>query len=119
MVICVCKYPLIITDGRDGDKKIFISLPLEILDGVEVPIPDIEIVDEKGFDDKVHKYMKVKWQDVPKSAKRYNVSEHIVLAGCPEDRLSCDTKSIFAVYHPIDEWNAYHMIELKEEMRQI
>lgn len=114
MTICVCKYPLIVTDSRDGEDKVFVSLPLEILDGTEVPIPDIEVVEEKDFNDKMAKYMMVKWQSiVPKNTKRYNVNEHIVLAGCPEDQLSCDTKSIFAVYHPIDEWNAYHMIELK------
>jgi len=104
-----------ITDKRDGTDKIFISIPLEILDGVEVPIPDMEVVDEKDFDDKMATYMMIKWQEIPKNAKRYNINDHIVMAGCQEDQLSCDTKSIFIVYHPIDEWNAYHMIELKEK----
>jgi hypothetical protein len=116
MAICVCKYPLMITDKRDEYESIYISLPLEILDG-EVPIPDMEVVKEKDFDDKMATYMKVEWQESSKGTKRYNVNDHIVLAGCPEDQLSCDIKSIFVVYHPIDEWNEYHMVELKEQKR--
>lgn len=103
-----------ITDKRFGDSNIYLSLPLEILGGMtEIPVPDMEVVDEIGFDNIKHKYMRVKWQDViPPGAKRYNVNDHIVIAGCQEDQLSCDSKSIFAVYHPIDEWNENHMIEL-------
>lgn len=113
MSICVCKYPLIVTDSRDGTDRDFISIPLEILNGInEIPIPYMEVVDEKDFDDKMATYMKIEWQKISKDAKRYNVNDHIVLAGCSEDQLSCDTKSIFAVYHPIDEWNEYHMLEI-------
>jgi hypothetical protein len=116
MSICICRYPIMITDKRFGDSNIYMSMPLEILGGMaELPLPDMEIVDEIGFDNIKHKYMKVKWQDViPSGAKRYNVNEHIVIAGCQEDQLSCDSKSIFAVSHPIEEWNENHMIELKE-----
>jgi len=114
MTICVCRYPIMITDKRFGGSDTFISIPLEILDGIEVPIPDMEVTDEVGFDNITYKYMKVKWQDViPVNAKRYNVNDHIVMAGCQEDQLSCDTKSIFSVSHPLDEWNKDHTIELK------
>lgn len=115
MSICVCKYPLIIVDIRDGDIKEFISIPLEIADESFIPIPDMEVVEEKGFDDKIGKYMKVTWNIPSGTPKRYNINEHIVLAGCPEEELQCSTKSIFEVYHPIDEWNAYHMLELKDK----
>lgn len=116
MVICICRYPIMITDKRFGGSDTYISIPLEVVDGVEVPVPDMEVVKEKDFSDKMATYMKVKWQDdIPSWANRYNVNDHIVMAGCPEERLSCDTKSIFAVFHPIDEWNGYHMIDLNEK----
>lgn len=115
MVICVCKYPIMITDKRFGSSDVFLSMPLEVIgDGIEIPIPDMEVVDEVGFDNIKRKYMKVKWQEVPSVAKRYNVNEHIVMAGCQEDQLSCDTKSIFSVSHPLDEWNEIHMVELTD-----
>ena len=108
-----------ITDKRYGGSDVYISIPLEVIgDGIEVPIPDMTIVDEIGFDNIKRKYMKVIWQDdIPTWAKRYNVNDHIVIAGCQESQLSCDTKSIFAVFHPLDEWNEYHMIELSETKR--
>ena len=77
----------------------------------------MEIVKEIGFDNIQREYMKVKWQDIPKNAKRYNVNEHIVMAGCQEDQLKCDSKSIFAVSHPIEEWNINHMIDLSETVK--
>lgn len=118
--ICVCRYPLMITDKRFGDDIVHISMPLEVIKGMsEMPIPDMEVIDEKGFDDIVRKYMMVRWQesfdesfDISKT-KRYNIQDHIVIAGCPEDQLKCDIKSIYTVYHPMDEWNSYHMLELK------
>lgn len=117
MAICVCRYPLIIIDIRDGIKNIkeFISIPLEIIDGPFMPVPDMDVVEEKGFDGKIGKYMKVTWNSPLEGAKRYNINDHIVIAGCPEEDLQCDIKSIFVVYHPIDEWNAYHMLELKDK----
>lgn len=117
--ICICKYPLIVIDKRDGYEKIFVSLPIDIFDEIEeLAIPDMEVVKEKDFDDKMTTYMKVRWREIPKNTKnqkRYNVNDHIVIAGCPEDKLSCDMKSIYEAYHPIDEWNSYHMIELSEK----
>jgi hypothetical protein len=108
-----------IKDKRYGGSDTYISIPLEITGGIEVPIPDMEVVDEIGFDNIKHKYMKVKWQDdIPIWAKRYNVNEHIVMAGCSEEKLSCDTKSIFAVSHPIEEWNEYHTIDLIEQTKK-
>lgn len=116
MSICVCKYPIMITDKRYGGSDTYISMPLEVIaDGIEIPIPDMEVLDEIGFDNIKRKYMKVKWQNnIPSNAKRYNINDHLVMAGCAEDQLSCDTKSIFSVSHPLDEWNEYHMIDLNE-----
>jgi hypothetical protein len=115
MEICVCKYPLIVIDERDGDKKPFISIPLSIVDR-DMPIPDMEVVEEVDSDNKTKMYMKVQWQKPPKDPKKYFDigGDHIVLAGCPKEALQCDAKSIYVVYHPIDEWESYHMIELKE-----
>lgn len=109
-----------ITDKRFGSSDVFISIPLEVIgDGIEIPIPDMEIVDEIGFDNIKRKYMRVRWQDdIPSWAKRYNVNDHIVIAGCAEDKLSCDTKSIFEVFHDVNEWNEYHMIDLSEEKKK-
>ena len=113
--ICICKYPLILTDKRDGEEHDFISFPLSILDSNEITIPDMEVVkDVEGFDGKKEIYMKVKWNEMGENAKRYNVREHIVYAGCPEHQLICDTKSIYEVYHPIDEWNDYHVLDIRD-----
>lgn len=116
IAICVCRYPLIVTDKRDGEEHDFISFPLSILDGNEITIPDMEVVkDIEGFDGKKGTYMKVKWQELPEAQiiKKYNVREHIVFAGCPEDQLTCDAKSIYEVYHPIDEWTGYHLLNVE------
>lgn len=113
--ICICRYPLIVTDKRLSDDVVHLSMPLEVIQGMsEMPIPDMELVEDvEGFDGKKGTYMKVVWRELSSIAKKYNVNEHIVLAGCPEDQLSCNEKSIFEVYHPIGEWKEYHMLELK------
>lgn len=112
MAICVCRYPIMIVDNRFGDKKLFLSLPVEILIDETLSVPDINIVKEKGFDGIKRDYVKVKWKDVESKANRYNVQDHIVIAGCPEDQLTCDVKNIYEVYHPLEEWESDHMIEI-------
>lgn len=117
MAICVCRYPLVIVDRRDGntkkDEKLFLSLPVEILTDKYIPTPEIDLVKEKGFDGIERDYVKVKWRDIEsKIGKRYNVHDHIVVAGCPEDQLTCDEKNIYEVYHPLEEWESIHIIEI-------
>jgi len=127
VAICVCRYPIILTDKRDGLENKFICIPVEIVDGDSIPIPQIEFVKEESFsfgeslrkfvkendfDNKKKEWVVVKWNKPSNVTKRYNVADHIVIAGCPEDQLTCNSKSIYEVYHPIDEWYSLHDIEI-------
>lgn len=114
MEICPCKYPTVIFDKRDSEEIKSIAIPFDIMDGYNLPVPDMEVTEETGQDNVKRKYMKVQWIEPHKDVKRYYIAEHIVLAGCPEENLSCDLKNIYVVYHPIDEWNSFHMIDVKE-----
>lgn len=128
MAICVCRYPIILTDKRDGLENKFICIPVEIVDGDSIPIPQMELVKEESFsfDESLRKFIKennfdnkskewivVKWNKPSNVAKKYKINNnHIVIAGCPEDQLACDVKSIYEVYHPVDEWYSLHDIEI-------
>lgn len=130
MAICVCRYPIMLTDKRDGLDNEFICIPVEIIDGENIPTPQIELVKEDSllfdeslrkfikendFDNKTKEWIVVKWNKPSNVTKKYNVNNHIVIAGCPEDQLECDSKSIYEVYHPVDEWYSDHMMEIGQE----
>lgn len=113
-MLCVCKYPILIIDNRQGGV-IHYSIPIDILS--EMPIPKMSLVEEIGLDGIKREYERVEWQKPHPSLKRYNVlnreykgySEHIALAGCPEEELSCSMKNTFVIYHPIKEWEDWHV----------
>lgn len=125
--ICSCHYPLIIIDERD--KKIvdgkeigvieYLALPIEVIRndmGGEPfePSIDDEFHEIEGFDGIVRQYVKVTWKEPDHDGiKKYDVVGHIVQAGCPEDQLQCETKGIYAVYHPLEEWIEHHIVVLK------
>ncbi len=61
------------------------------------------------------------WED-PESAniKSYEVNDHLVYAGCSFDELLmkkgkkvCKEKRLFMVLHPKEEWEKYHIRNLK------
>lgn len=128
MAICICRYPIILTDKRDGLENKFICIPVEIVDGDSIPIPQMELVKEIDLDESLRRFIKesfndsdnkskewivVKWNKPSNVAKKYKINNnHIVIAGCTEDQLECDVKSIYEVYHPVDEWYSDHMIEI-------
>lgn len=117
MTTCSCKYPLIILDERDGKEIQFLGMPLDVIgegNGFD-NLPDTEVVETESLTGIIGQYMKVTWQDPPESAKKYDVVGHIVVAGCPEEDLQCDTKNIYVVYHPISEWIDEHIVELKKK----
>lgn len=105
--LCVCKYPLLIIDNREGEV-IYYSMPIAIL-GREMSVPKMDLVEEIGFDGIKQEYEMVEWQKPHGRLNRYNVHNHIVLAGCPESELACSIKNIFVVYHPIQEWRSWHI----------
>lgn len=114
MTICSCKFPIIIIDSRDGKDTEYLSMPLEVIgDSGFDNIPDMEVVETESLTGIIGSYMKITWQEPPSTAKKYDVQGHIVVAGCPEEALQCDAKSIFVVYHPISEWIDGHIVELK------
>lgn len=115
--ICVCKYPLIILDNRDGNNIEHIAMPTELIDGGYIPSPTIVPVTIEGVD-----YMAVEWQEHKDNdhIKEYEVVGHKVLAGCEPSEIkiangavTCDTKKIYVVLHPKDEWTTKHIVELK------
>ena len=113
--ICSCKFPLIIVDERDGIEIEFFALPIETIKdgfGFGDTLPDMEVVDAESLTGIIGTYMKVVWKEPHSGTKKYDVQGHIVVAGCSEDALECDVKNIYEVYHPIDEWIEYHIIEL-------
>jgi len=116
MSICSCEFPLIIIDKRSGKDVEYISIPIEIVDEMgEIIMPEMSIVETEGLDGIVQEYMKVSWKKPHDKTSKYDVRGHIVVAGCPEDAIQCDAKSIFDVYHPINDWISDHVIELKNE----
>ena len=120
--ICVCKYPLMIIDKREAKEIEYLAMPLEIIDGAEMPVPDIEIQDTEGLDGIFRRYVAVKWKDITPDlhVKKYDVVGHVVFAGCElsetlkeeNGNLHCDTKSIYKVLHPFDEWKENHVISI-------
>lgn len=120
--ICICKYPLMITDNREGQEIDYLAMPLEIIDGGEMLVPDIDIEDAEGLDGIFRRYVAVKWKDITPDlhVKKYDVVGHVVFAGCElseaskegNGNLKCDTKSIYKVLHPLEEWAEKHIIEI-------
>ena len=114
MSICICKYPILLIDSRDGKDVTYLSMPVEIIvDGYFDTIPDMEVVETESLTGITGYYMKVTWKEPPFTAKKYDVRGHIVVAGCPEEALQCDSKNIYVCYHPLEEWIDGHIVELK------
>ncbi|MDD3474353.1 MAG: hypothetical protein PHP08_00435 [Candidatus Dojkabacteria bacterium] len=120
IITCPCKYPLWITDKRDNDEIEYIAFPRDYIEDVdgEIDVPEFEEIEEEGFDGKRHKYMAVLFQD-PEDAytKKYDVAEHIVVAGCHVEtdgkKMKCKKKELFIVLHPIQEWEEHHMVKIR------
>lgn len=114
-MVCPCKHPLHIIDKRDDEDIIeFLAFPDEFIDDVdgEIKVPKFEVIEEDG-----KKYMSVLWKDMlSANVKRYDVNEHIILAGCESKidgkKLQCKRKELYLVLHPLEEWNAYHVVNL-------
>ncbi len=132
--ICVCKYPLIIIDNREGKAVEYIAMPTDVISDTDIPLPFIEPIETEGPDGVVRKYISVRWQEIPQDvdnkcdgdkcngiAKRYDhdIPEHIVIAGCNASEISiidgemkCDIKSIYTVLHTWEDWRDFHFIQL-------
>ncbi len=118
-MVCVCKYPLVFIDNRNGDSISYISIPEEVFEDEEsIDNPEFEEVTEEGFDGKMHDFMAVIWKN-PKDAvtKKYDVNDHIVIAGCDSStdgkKMKCKKKELYMVLHPVDEWISHHIVEIK------
>lgn len=114
--ICACRFPKLIIDTSygDGDNTvIFYSIPIEVIEDVGLEIPLMEEVEQITPSGVIGKYMKVTWVEPHPDTKMYEVVEHLVVTGCPEDAQLCDAKSIYVVYHPIKEWKEKHIIGYK------
>ncbi len=128
--ICICKYPIILIDNREGKAIEYIAMPTQVINATDIPIPFIDPVETEGPDGIKRKYIAVKWQEVPldkgdsKSngvVKRYDhhIPDHIVIAGCEASEISiidgemkCDIKSIYTVLHTWEDWRDFHFIQL-------
>ncbi len=120
--ICICKYPLMIIDNRDGRAIEYIAMPIEVIKDGDMPVPDIDYEETEGFDGVTRGYIAVKWQkENGNFMKKYDVVGHIVRAGCQlsetseseDGQLQCTDKSIYTVLHPAEEWVEQHVIELE------
>jgi hypothetical protein len=111
-----------IIDNRDGKEIEFLAMPIEAIKEGDLPVPDIEYEETEGLDGVVRSYIAVKWYKVNEGdfVKKYDIADHVVVAGClleetskgGDGKLACDEKSIYAVYHPVEEWINQHIIEL-------
>lgn len=111
-----------IIDNRDGKSIEYLAMPIEVIKDGDMPVPDIDYEEAKGFDGVTRDYISVKWQKVKDGMfmKKYDVVGHIVMAGCElsdtlkeeDGTLSCNDKSIYTVLHPAEEWVDKHVIEL-------
>lgn len=118
--ICVCKYPLIIVDTREGKTIEYIAMPREIVDGGDMPVPTIEPIETEGLDGIKRRFIAVQWQELTHdNVKEYDVAGHVVIAGCDPSSVSivdgewkCESKDIYLVLHPFDDWTIQHFIQL-------
>lgn len=120
--ICSCQFPLIIVDDRDGKEIEYFAMPIVTIQDEgrgfdNSSLPDMEVVETESLTGIFGQYMKVTWQEPHDGAilKKYDVHGHIVTAGCPEYALQCDAKNIYEVYHPMEEWIEFHIVELKKK----
>lgn len=114
---CPCLYPMIVTvTDSDGDKTTYWSMPDDELDNGKFEIPELEYIEKNGIE-----YVAVKWED-PSGAdlKSYEINDHIVYAGCSfGDKLKrggkmvCKEKELYLVLHPKEEWESYHIRDIK------
>src|SRR5574340_1135414 len=114
--ICSCKYPLMIIDRRDSTEVTYLSFPDEFIDemGGVVESPDIDTVKMKGENGILGEYVEVKWKLTAQiEIKTYYINDHIIHAGCDNEKLLCDKKVIYSVFHPIDEWASHHIVILE------
>lgn len=120
-MVCPCKFPLHVIDKRDGDEIEYLAFPDEYIDDMDgvIKVPKFEVVKEEGFDGKIHEYMGVMYKDpLEATTKKYEVNNHIVIAGCDskvsEDgkKLQCKKKELYVVFHPLEEWQENHVVEL-------
>jgi hypothetical protein len=120
--LCVCKYPLLILDKRDSQEVEYLAMPLEVIEDGELPVPEIDTLETEGLDGIIRYYVSVTWKPVTPDmhVKKYDVVGHVVTAGCElseaiqgeDGHLQCDSKSIYVVLHPIEEWVEKHIIEI-------
>lgn len=118
--VCVCKYPIIVIDNRQGDNIEYTALPTELVEGGDIPAPVIAPIRTKGLDGIVRDYIAVQWQELKHdNIKEYDVVGHIVYAGCEPSEIKivngqakCDSKKIYVVLHPTEEWNSHHIVKL-------
>lgn len=117
----------------DQDVK-FLAIPFETASKRGIEIPEIEIVDHDipigllGKDFITKQFVKLKWKKIDPDSytKKYDIREHIVVAGCKlsdtlkefdesekKEKLKCTEKEIFDVLHPIDEFLNQHFMEIE------
>jgi hypothetical protein len=113
---CPCLYPLVI---EVNGVIVYLSYPLDVLEetGGVAPVP--EFIDET-HEEGEKGYMKLRYLPKNPRLKRYEITEgHIVFAGCEEENLQCEHKSIFEVWHPKKDWESYHNLKLTYENNQM
>lgn len=117
-----------VTVDIEGQDTQFLAIPFETVIERGIEIPKWELVDYDipvgiGGDYITKQFAKVTWKDpTDEYTKKYEVKEHIVIAGCKhseaskifdelegKERLQCTEKEIFSVLHPVDEFLNEHI----------
>lgn len=98
-------YPLIIE--KSGIQ--FLAYPFDVIEEGEGVIPVPDIIDETHKEG-VKGYVILRYMNKHSQLKKYVINDHFVFAGCEEEDIQCDHKSIFEVWHPKDEWEKHHII---------
>lgn len=105
--ICPCKYPILFVK----DDIEFYSLPIDVMESMEEPLPIPWIYEHTDLDGK--DWIVVQWREnMHEGVKKYNSVGHIVYAGCDEKDIKCDNRSLFAVWHPKEDWEKNHKFVL-------
>lgn len=118
--LCSCKYPLMISDEREDTEVSYLAFPDEFIDEMEgeIIVPNIMLKELEGLDGITRQYIEVQWKETKiDNVKKYDVNGHIIYAGCDENELQCDRKSVYRVLHPLEEWVNYHIVVIKSETK--
>lgn len=121
--VCICRYPLLVRDNRGPEPVDFMSVPIGIFTDREFRLPRIERIVLNDTDGNPMNCIAVHWKELDhENISTYDVNNHLVIAGCDPSRMSmkdgmlvCNVKDIYTVFHPEEEWDSYHIVDIDSD----